>query len=87
MPDVPKIASKPRTRRRIVTMLTIAILVATVIAPLVWWKFFLEGAQSFSNDQSRFNYGSLGSEAIAGIPYPIFMILPRVFPDLGHPPI
>jgi mono/diheme cytochrome c family protein len=82
MPDVPKIASKPRTRRRIVTMLTIAILVATVIAPLVWWKFFSEGAQSFGNDQSRFNYGSLGSEAIAGIPYPIFMILPRVFPDL-----
>jgi hypothetical protein len=48
-------------------MLAIALLVATMIVTLVWWKFFLEGAQSFGDDQSRFNYGSLGSEAIAGI--------------------
>ena len=32
--------------------------------------------------RARFHYGSLGGELVAGIPYPIFMILPRVFPDL-----
>jgi hypothetical protein len=31
---------------------------------------------------SRFEFGSLDGELLAGIPYPVFMILPRVFPDL-----
>jgi mono/diheme cytochrome c family protein len=49
---------------------------------VVWLKFFKTEAQSFDNDLERFKYGSLGGEAIVGIPYPLFMILPRVFPDL-----
>jgi len=30
----------------------------------------------------HFKYGSIGSEATAGIPYDIFLVLPEVFPDL-----
>ena len=51
-------------------------------AAVAWWKFFKPGEQELASDEERFNYGSLGSELIAGIPYPIFMVLPRVFPDL-----
>ena len=56
---------------------------------LTWEKFFRTapqdmqpGAAAFSPADMRFAYGSLGGEQLAGIPYPIFMVLPRVFPDL-----
>lgn len=39
------------------------------------------GPQSFASDTERFLYGSVGGSAL-GIPYPVFMVLPRVFPDL-----
>jgi hypothetical protein len=62
--------------------LTVTAVIPAAFGAIVWWKFFLEGTQVFADDRSRFKYGSLGSEAVLGIPYPIFMILPRVFPDL-----
>jgi mono/diheme cytochrome c family protein len=49
---------------------------------LFWWKYLKQGGQTFADDRERFTYGSLGGELVAGLPYPIFMILPRVFPDL-----
>ena len=49
---------------------------------VVWWKFFSSEPQPLADERARFHYGSLGGELVAGIPYPIFMILPRVFPDL-----
>jgi mono/diheme cytochrome c family protein len=56
---------------------------------LTWEKFFRTapqdmqpGAAAFSPADMRFAYGSLGGEQLGGIPYPIFMVLPRVFPDL-----
>jgi len=61
----------------------LAVLVLALAAGgLVWWKYFTEGTQSFANDRDRFTYGSLDGELVAGIPHPIFMVLPRVFPDL-----
>jgi hypothetical protein len=49
---------------------------------LVWWKYFAAGDQAFTSDRDRFVYGSLNGELAAGLPYPIFMMLPRVFSDL-----
>jgi mono/diheme cytochrome c family protein len=51
-------------------------------AGLAWWKFFKPGGQTLSGPIARFAYGSLDGELVAGLPYPVFMILPRVFPDL-----
>lgn len=62
--------------------LVVVAVVAVAGGALVWWKYFTEGTQSFASDRDRFTYGSLNGELVAGIPYPIFMILPRVFPDL-----
>jgi mono/diheme cytochrome c family protein len=70
-----------RVRRALLTLLVLVVLVAAG-AGLTWWKFFKSESQAFADDQARFLYGSLGSELVAGIPYPIFFILPRVFPDL-----
>jgi mono/diheme cytochrome c family protein len=68
--------------RRALIALVALIPLAAACAGLVWWKFFKSEDQECGDEQSRFKYCSLGGEPIAGIPYPIFMILPRVFPDL-----
>ena len=45
-------------------------------------EILLRRIRAIRRRAARFDYGSLGGELVAGIPYPIFMILPRVFPDL-----
>jgi len=76
----------PRRRRSWAVRLAVFGLAAVVLAAglglVVWWKFFRSEPQPLADERARFHYGSLGAELVAGIPYPIFMILPRVFPDL-----
>src|SRR5262245_36031444 len=68
--------------RRLAIALAVILILAGAGLWIFWWKFLSSEDQSFANDTERFEYGSLGGDAIAGIPYPIFMVLPRVFPDL-----
>ena len=35
----------------------------------------------FSSDEEHFLYGSIGTEGTAGVPYWIWLVLPRIFPD------
>ena len=49
-----------------------------------WYKFFREEPQPAwvtATPEMRFKYGSIGAEHDAGIPYWIFYVMPRVFPD------
>ena len=62
------------------------ILVLLVIAGGIigWQKFFREEPQPdwvMSTPDMRFKYGSIGAEYDAGIPYWIFYVLPRMFPE------
>jgi mono/diheme cytochrome c family protein len=68
--------------RWLVLIVAIVVVVAGAGGGLVWWKFFKSGEQALSDPVARFEYGSLDGELVAGLPYAIFMILPRVFPDL-----
>jgi mono/diheme cytochrome c family protein len=47
-----------------------------------WTKFFRQEPQVFADEASQFKYGSLGAEGDRGIPYYIWLVMPRVFPDL-----
>jgi mono/diheme cytochrome c family protein len=84
----PATAPSPIPRRRPFRAVWWAVLglVAVALAAgaglVFWWKFLAGEPQPLADDRARFHYGSLGAELVAGIPYPIFMILPRVFPDL-----
>jgi mono/diheme cytochrome c family protein len=60
----------------------IVLVLSGIGGAITWWKFFKSSPQNFANDLGRFKYGSLGAELLGGIPYPLFMVLPRVFPDL-----
>src|ERR1043165_8005457 len=49
-----------------------------------WYKFFREEPQPSwvtGTPDMRFKYGSIGAEYDAGIPYWIFFVLPRMFPE------
>jgi hypothetical protein len=45
-----------------------------------------EPAPYFQSDEDHFLYGSIGTEAEQGIPYWIWLVLPRIFPEYLHGP-
>jgi Cytochrome c len=64
--------------------LLILILLVITGAIVGWLKFFREEPQPdwvMSTPEMRFKYGSIGAEHDAGIPYWIFYVLPRMFPE------
>lgn len=64
------------------TVLLVLVALAGIAAYVGWYKFFREEPQPpFATPEMRFKYGSLGAENEAGIPYWIFVVLPRMFPE------
>ncbi|MEN8179642.1 MAG: c-type cytochrome [Pseudomonadota bacterium] len=63
----------------------VIVLVSMIVAVggfIAWYKFFREVDQApFATAEERFMYGSIGGENEAGIPYWIFVVLPRMFPE------
>ena len=64
-----------------VTLGSIAVL-AIVGGWFAWEKFFRQEPQVFANEAEQFKYGSLGAEGERGIPYFIWLVMPRLFNDL-----
>jgi len=70
-----------RTLRRLAFALLV--LGGTASAVLVYERFFREEpAPYFASDEDHFLFGSIGTESAEGVPYWIWLVLPRVFPDL-----
>jgi hypothetical protein len=60
----------------------IAIVVVTIGAGLTYYEFFRTlPPPYFASEEEHFLYGSIGTEATAGVPYWIWLVLPRIFPD------
>jgi mono/diheme cytochrome c family protein len=73
-----------KPRRRLVVWGSLLLLVAAIGGYVGWDRFFRERPQpDWVNEtpETRFMYGSIGAEHDAGIPYWIFYVLPRVFPE------
>jgi hypothetical protein len=69
------------TRRQRLVVLAIAI-VAAGAALFVYNAFFREEPPPFFvSDEEHFLYGSTGTEAEQGVPYWIWLVLPRIFPE------
>src|ERR1051325_4264813 len=70
-------------KRRAIWSIAIAIVILIALGGwLAWTKLFQEEKEVFANDEEHFKYGSLGAEGDRGIPYYLWLVLPRVFPDL-----
>ena len=63
--------------------MVIVVVVVAVVLGVVWQKGFRERPQALADDsmETYFKYGSIGAEAGAGIPYWLWFILPKMFPD------
>jgi mono/diheme cytochrome c family protein len=46
-----------------------------------WYYLFREDYTQFASADAHFKYGSIGTEEPIGIPYWIWLVLPRIFPD------
>ncbi|MGC1276221.1 MAG: hypothetical protein WBC44_21160 [Planctomycetaceae bacterium] len=78
-PAPPAIRSK---RQRFLLIFIAALLVtAVVVAAVVWFKFFRHVPREFDSPEEYFKYGSIGTEDERGVPYWIWVVLPRVFPE------
>jgi Cytochrome C oxidase, cbb3-type, subunit III len=66
--------------RRIVIAVAATI---ALVAGVAWWKLFREVPQTLANDtmEEQFKYGSIGAENAQGLPYWIWLVLPRMFPE------
>jgi mono/diheme cytochrome c family protein len=79
----PHINDVTRWRSRLFTIGAIGVMaVAVVISAVVYVKFQRElPATHFASDEDHFLFGSTGIEREHGIPYWIWLVLPRVFPE------
>jgi hypothetical protein len=71
-----------RPRRKIFRKLFVLLLVVAG-GWFGWYKFLrAEPEPKWADEAERFKYGSIGAEFSRGMPYWIWVVLPRVFPDL-----
>ncbi len=70
-------------RRHWRVLLIAAVVVGAAGAGFTYERFFREHeAPRFASDEDHFLFGSIGTEGSEGVPYWLWMVLPRVFPDL-----
>ncbi len=59
-----------------------ALIVVAIIGVFAWNRLLREVPQQITGGtEEYFKYGSIGTEAEAGIPYWIWLVLPRIFPE------
>ncbi|MDH3598978.1 MAG: cytochrome c [Candidatus Tectomicrobia bacterium] len=61
----------------------IIVVLAVILGGIGWNKFLRERPQEFANEtiEEYFKYGSIGTENDAGLPFWLWLILPKMFPE------
>src|ERR1035441_1813899 len=73
----------PKRKTKWLRVVAVLIVLAALASWFGWYKFLrAEPEPKWANEAERFKYGSIGAEFSRGIPYWIWEVLPRVFPDL-----
>lgn len=72
----------PSTKKKILRCLLVLIVLGIAGGWFGWYKFFREEPEPvWANETEHFKYGSIGAEATRGLPYYIWLVLPRTFPE------
>ncbi len=73
-----------RKSRTLLVILALVVIAGAAVGITGWYKLLREEPQPAwvtATPEMRFKYGSIGGENDAGIPYWIFLVLPRMFPN------
>ncbi|NER85994.1 MAG: c-type cytochrome [Moorea sp. SIO3A2] len=70
----------------LITIVISIFLLAGVVAYVGWYNLFREDPNpptyyDYESPEEHFKYGSIGTENAEGVPYLIWLVLPRIFPD------
>ena len=66
---------------RLRTILIVGLILTAVGGVFVWYKLFRRVPTVYADPVEHFKYGSIGVEVPAGMPYWIWVVLPRIFAD------
>ena len=80
MADAPQKSSKVAPREWRIALLVIVALVATGSLYFTW-RFNRDEPVTYASLEEHFKYGSTGGERESGIPYWIWKVLPKMFPE------
>lgn len=69
--------------RKLLTVGAVVVVFAAMVGSVAWYSFFRELPQKLANGsmEEYFKYGSIGAENQSGLPYWIWLVLPRMFPE------
>src|SRR6185436_16212061 len=68
-------------KRILIKLIVVLIVIGAVVGITAWYHLFREVPTNFAAADENFKYGSLGNEQTDGIPYWIWLVLPRMFPE------
>jgi mono/diheme cytochrome c family protein len=71
---------KKRSRILLASVVVLLVLVA-LVGLGAWYYLFRQVPDTYTSDEDQFKYGSIGTEDQDGVPYWIWLVLPRVFPE------
>ena len=72
---------KRATRKFLIRLVIVVLVLAGVLAVMGWYYLFREVPTYYATAEDNFKYGSLGNEQTDGIPYWLWLVLPRMFPE------
>ncbi|MCC5615550.1 cytochrome c [Nostoc sp. CHAB 5836] len=72
---------KDKIGRVITSIVLVVILLVGVVGYVGWYNLLREVPTYYESPEEHFKYGSIGTEEAQGVPYWIWMVLPRIFPD------
>jgi flagellar biogenesis protein FliO len=70
-----------RHSRKVVQVLIVLVILLALFGYVGWYKLMRQVPQNFASMEEQFKYGSIGTEDAEGLPYWLWMVLPRVFPE------
>ena len=72
----------PATKARLKIILSLLGILVAIVGVTGWYRLFREVPQPlFDNPDDQFKYGSIAAENDAGLPYWVWVVLPRIFPE------
>ncbi|MBU7586028.1 MAG: cytochrome c [Nostoc sp. TH1S01] len=77
---------KEKLGRILASIALVIVLLVGVGGYTAWYHLFRDVPLTYESPEEHFKYGSIGTESSQGVPYWIWLVLPRIFSDkLPHP--